>query len=53
MTEDIHPSVKAMRTTLAGIVISIVLVLVKYLAGYLGHSYALVADGTETAAGPR
>jgi cation diffusion facilitator family transporter len=47
---DVHPSVKAMRTTLLGIGISIVLVVVKYLAGYLGHSYALVADGTETAA---
>src|SRR5258708_33307830 len=47
---DIHPSVKAMRTTLFGIAISIGLVFVKYVAGYLGHSYALVADGTETAA---
>jgi cation diffusion facilitator family transporter len=47
---DIHPSVKAMRTTSLGIMISISLVFVKYVAGYLGHSYALVADGTETAA---
>ncbi|HWK03160.1 MAG TPA: cation diffusion facilitator family transporter [Puia sp.] len=46
---DIHPSVKAMRTTLLGIAISIVLVFVKFFAGYLGHSYALVADATETA----
>ncbi len=38
-----------MRTTLLGITISIGLVFVKYAAGYLGHSYALVADATETA----
>jgi len=38
-----------MRTTLLGIAISIVLVFVKFFAGYLGHSYALVADATETA----
>ncbi len=47
---DIHPSVKAIRTTVLGIVISIGLVFVKYIAGYLGHSYALVADATETGA---
>jgi cation diffusion facilitator family transporter len=46
---DVHPSVKAMRTTLLGITISIGLVFIKYIAGYLGHSYALVADATETA----
>lgn len=45
---DIHPSIKAIRTTVLGIVISIGLVFVKYIAGYLGHSYALVADATET-----
>jgi cation diffusion facilitator family transporter len=47
---DIHPSVKAIRTTVLGITISIGLVFVKYIAGYLGHSYALVADATETGA---
>lgn len=47
---DLHPSVKAMRATLLGIVISICLVFVKFAAGYAGHSYALVADATETAA---
>jgi cation diffusion facilitator family transporter len=47
---DIHPSVKAIRTTVLGIIISIGLVFVKYIAGYLGHSYALVADATETGA---
>ncbi len=47
---DVHPSVKAIRTTVMGIAISITLVFVKYAAGYLGHSYALMADATETAA---
>ena len=45
-----HPSVVGMRTTLIGIVISIVLVFLKGIAGYLGHSYALIADATETGA---
>lgn len=47
---NIHPSVTGMKTTLIGIVISIVLVFVKGIAGYLGHSYALIADATETGA---
>jgi cation diffusion facilitator family transporter len=47
---DIHPSVKAIRATKIGIGISIVLVLIKYVSGQLGHSYALIADATETGA---
>jgi cation diffusion facilitator family transporter len=47
---DVHPSVKAIRTTQIGIAISIVLVFSKAVAGHLGHSYALVADATETGA---
>lgn len=39
-----------MRTTAIGIAISIVLVFVKFLSGYIGHSYALVADASETTA---
>lgn len=46
---DVHPSIKAIRTTVLGICISIVLVFVKLGAGYWGHSYALVADASETA----
>lgn len=38
-----------MRTTLIGIAVSLVLVVVKIIAGYAGHSYALIADATETA----
>jgi cation diffusion facilitator family transporter len=47
---NIHPSVTGMKTTLAGIAISIALVFLKGIAGYLGHSYALIADATETGA---
>ncbi|WP_295712302.1 cation diffusion facilitator family transporter [Mucilaginibacter sp.] len=47
---DVHPSVKAIRTTQIGIGISIILVFIKAIAGHLGHSYALIADATETGA---
>jgi cation diffusion facilitator family transporter len=47
---DLHPSVKAIRTTQIGIGISIALVFMKAIAGHLGHSYALIADATETGA---
>src|ERR1700743_837558 len=47
---DLHPSIKGMRTTAIGIGISIVLVFVKFISGYIGHSYALVADASETTA---
>lgn len=47
---DLHPSAKALRTTQIGIVISIILVFVKAISGHLGHSYALIADATETGA---
>ncbi|MEO6135136.1 MAG: cation diffusion facilitator family transporter [Ginsengibacter sp.] len=47
---DIHPSSIAIRTTLYGIAISVVLIFVKGLSGYLGHSYALIADATESGA---
>jgi cation diffusion facilitator family transporter len=49
-TNDLHPSIKGMRTTAIGIAISLVLVLVKFVSGYLGHSYALIADASETSA---
>ena len=47
---DIHPSITAMRTTLLGIGVSVVLIFVKGLAGYFGHSYALIADASESGA---
>lgn len=47
---DIHPSLKAIRATQLGIAVSIVLVVTKAVSGYLGHSYALIADATESGA---
>jgi cation diffusion facilitator family transporter len=47
---DNHPSIKAIRTTQVGIGISILLAVIKYVSGHIGHSYALVADATETGA---
>ncbi|SDE86239.1 cation diffusion facilitator family transporter [Mucilaginibacter pineti] len=47
---DLHPSERAIRTTQLGIAISLVLVFLKAISGYLGHSYALIADATETGA---
>lgn len=48
--KGVHPSSTAIRTTLLGIAVSFVLVFVKGIAGYLGHSYALIADATESGA---
>ncbi|UHG94661.1 cation diffusion facilitator family transporter [Spirosoma oryzicola] len=39
---------RGQQTTLIGIGVSIVLLLVKGTAGYLGHSYALIADAIES-----
>ncbi|HEY5368924.1 MAG TPA: cation diffusion facilitator family transporter [Hanamia sp.] len=47
---DIHPSTIAIRTTLYGIAVSVVLIFVKGISGHLGHSYALIADATESGA---
>lgn len=49
-TVDIQPSSTAIRTTLLGIGVSVVLIFVKGIAGYFGHSYALIADATESGA---
>ena len=47
---DTHPSEIAMRATLLGIGVSVILIFVKGLAGYFGNSYALIADATESGA---
>src|SRR6202000_680075 len=47
---DLHPLKKGLPTTALGIGVSIVLVLVKFFSGYIGHSYALIADASETSA---
>ena len=41
-------SAKARRWALAGAGVNVVLAVVKILAGVLGHSYALIADGIES-----
>ena len=41
---------EAIRTTQLGIVVSIILIFVKGISGHLGHSYALIADATESGA---
>ena len=47
---DTHPSITAIRTTILGIGVSVVLIFVKGIAGHLGHSYALIADAIESGA---
>src|SRR3984957_15266240 len=47
---DVHPSVRGMRTTMLGIGVSFLLVFIKMAAGHIGHSYALIADATESSA---
>ena len=47
---DTHPSITAIRTTILGIGVSVVLIFVKGISGHLGHSYALIADATESGA---
>lgn len=44
-----HPTQKGLKTTLAGIIISAVLAVVKALGGIFGNSYALIADAIESA----
>src|ERR1700743_3925905 len=47
---DLHPLKKGLPTTALGIGVSLVLVFVKFFSGYIGHSYALIADASETSA---
>lgn len=44
-----HQAERGQKTTLVGIAVNIGLVLVKGLAGWLGNSYALIADAMESA----
>ena len=43
-----HQAERGQKTTLIGIAVNIGLVLVKGTAGWLGHSYALIADAMES-----
>ncbi len=43
-----HPAYHGIRTTLTGIVANFFLALIKGIAGYIGNSYALIADAIES-----
>lgn len=43
-----HPAKKGFRTTFIGIAVSIVLAVGKAVAGFLGNSFALIADAVES-----
>jgi divalent metal cation (Fe/Co/Zn/Cd) transporter len=40
-----HPAFEGIQAVKKGIVLNLFLAIVKLIAGLLGHSYALVADG--------
>ena len=44
-----HPAVQGIRSTLIGIIVNAALALVKGVTGFLGNSYALIADAIESA----
>lgn len=44
----VHPAEQGFRTTLIGIVVSVILAVVKATAGVLGNSFALIADAVES-----
>src|SRR5436309_2368454 len=46
---DQHPAQEGLRSTLIGVCINAVLAIGKGVAGYLGNSYALIADAIESA----
>lgn len=44
-----HPAIHGIRTALIGIIVNAALALVKGIAGFVGNSYALIADAIESA----
>lgn len=46
--KDSHPASIGARTTIIGILVNVLLAGIKFLAGILGNSYALVADAVES-----
>jgi cation diffusion facilitator family transporter len=44
----VHPASHGLRSTLAGIIVNLCLAAIKGIAGVAGHSYALIADATES-----
>lgn len=49
MNNSSHLPHKGLRSTLIGIMVSAVLAVIKGIAGFLGNSYALIADAIESA----
>ena len=47
-TPDSHPATLGTRTTIIGIFVNALLAGIKFLAGILGNSYALIADAIES-----
>ena len=43
-----HAALPGVRSTLIGIALNVALAAVKFVAGVVGHSYALIADATES-----
>jgi len=43
-----HPAHQGMKTALWGIIVNFLLALIKAVAGYIGNSYALIADAIES-----
>ena len=43
-----HPSLKGIKSTFIGIAVNFILAIVKGVAGFLGNSYALIADAIES-----
>lgn len=50
MAEIGHPTIKGIRSTILGILISLGLAIIKGITGILGNSYALIADAIESTA---
>ena len=48
LSNESHPALKGIRSTIIGIFISIILALIKGITGIVGHSYALLADAIES-----
>lgn len=46
--EKEHPAEMGMRSSVLGMVVNLFLGLIKWVAGYLGNSYALIADAIES-----
>ena len=47
-TPSAHPATYGLRSTLFGILVNLALAIFKGVAGFVGHSYALIADAIES-----